>query len=129
MVVYIPVRLRLCPELGSALAWCGPVPARCGPAGPRSITFARQLQPSDPLTPYFYHPDPIWSKICSHMGSNLHGQTVKSDGFASEGCRNHKTSLSQVLVTQDQPKWFKSHTRGHHKVPKVVPEGADGNPA
>ena len=66
-----------------------PGPARCGPLRPvavRSITFARQLQPSDPLAPYFGYPGPIWSKTCSHMGSNLHAQTVKSYGFAAEGC-------------------------------------------
>ena len=62
---------------------------RCGPVRPGRAQFHNFCTSAVALwtpTPYFCSPDPIRSKTCSHVGSNLHAQTVKSDGFAAEGC-------------------------------------------
>ena len=73
-------RLHTCPapalsRVGFRSAPFRPVPPRCAHLRPGRAQFHN-----------FCTPDPIWSKTCSDLGSNLHAQTVKSYGFAAEGC-------------------------------------------
>ena len=104
-------RIHTCPALPLSRVGfrCGPVPARCGPAGPGSITFARQLRSSGPLPLYFCFPDPIWSKTCSDMGSNL---VLKSQNLTFPGFGHPKTTSSGSKVTPEAtPRCQKLHQR------------------
>ena len=83
-------RLHTCPAptLSGVGSICGPLrPAAAvsGQAGLSSITFTRQLPPLTPYSPTFAILTPSDYNPCSHMGSNLHAQTVKSAGIAAEG--------------------------------------------